>query len=86
MGVGRSADRFARLAHHLAADIHRINFTEKARESARHPPCAAADFKHSHLLGIAALADVGKVVENLFFQRDLAGLEELLVRPLVLGR
>ena len=36
-------------------------------------------------LGSLPLADVGKVVEDLLFHGDLAGLEELLVRPLVLA-
>src|ERR1019366_3675463 len=36
------------------------------------------------VLRVHALADVGEVVQNVLFQRDLAGFVELLVRPLVL--
>ena len=80
--LGNPAHRLARLPHHFAADIHRVDLAEEARESAGHPAGAAADFEHPHLLRIAALADIRQVVEDLFLHGDLAGLEELLVGPL----
>src|SRR5258705_10183091 len=85
MLVGKSYTRFTRLPHHLAADIHGINFAEKARESARHTAGPTADFEYLHIFRIAPVADIRQVVQYLFFQGDLAGLEELLIRPLCLA-
>src|ERR1019366_4587926 len=72
------------LPHHFAADIHRPDFTEITGESPRHPARATADFEHPHVPGIPSLTNVVEVVENLLLHGDLPGLEEFLVRPLVL--
>src|ERR1035437_2686479 len=62
--VGESAYGLARLPPPLPADIHRIDFTEEPRESPRHPPRATADLQHSHVLGIASLADIRQIVQR----------------------
>src|SRR4051794_34447224 len=59
MRVWKSGNRLACLAHHLAADIHRVDFAEETGERARHPPGAATDFQHAHIFRLASLADVG---------------------------
>src|SRR5260370_18216149 len=63
-----------------------MNRTEEAGESECHAARAAADFQDLHGLGVFALADVLKVVQDLFFERDPAGLEELCIGPLGLAR
>src|SRR4051794_23196548 len=85
VGVGKSSRRGARLVHHLAANIYRVDLTEITRERTRHAPGAAADFEHAHLLRVLALADVAEVVQDLLFERDHAGAIEFLVVPPVLS-
>ena len=80
----KAGHRLARLPHHLPADIHCPDFTEITGEGPCHPARATADLQHPHVLRIPSLADILQVVENLLLHGDLPGLEEFLVRPLVL--
>ena len=42
--TGEAGHRCARLAHHFATDVHRVNLAEKPRERPRHATRAAPDF------------------------------------------
>src|SRR5439155_11089838 len=60
------------------------DFAEKAGKSARDASGAASDFEHPHVFGIFVTAYIRQIVQNLIIERDHAGFEKLLVRPLVL--
>src|SRR5205814_3985302 len=79
--VGRIRHSLFRPAHHFAADIHCINVPEEAGQGARDPAGAAADFQHVHLLRVLALTHIPEIVQDLFFERDAAGPEALLIGP-----
>ena len=68
-----------RLPHHLAADIHRPDFPEKARECPRHPPGATADLQHAHAR--LRLEQLGHRRDHVRLTDRLAGLDrQCLVR------
>ena len=80
-GVWKRLKALARQPHHFAADIHCMNFAEDARKRARNSARAAPDLENPHGLGIAPLADIDHVVENVPRHGLLAGSVELIVGP-----
>jgi len=81
MHISQRLQRLPRLLDHFAADVDRVDFAEKLRESASHPAHSASYFEDRHLLRVHTLTDVSHVGKNVPLDRFFTGSIELIIGP-----